>query len=433
MGRIGDLVLLGLLEWVFFLPIITAGASFTAAYDVCMKMHRNEEGPVVSGFLRSFRKNFKESTPGWLVILFVSALTLVDLKILRTGGSSISRLGYGCVLAMLAMVITFVSWYFSYRARFSDTFRGAFRCSLMFMLSYLPVSLGILGLEMIVLIFLDLSFPLVFAVFFFGMGLMTYPKAAFFDGCYAKYIKEHQTELKFESEEIREKYNTERESCDIASIADPMEKKLKGMKLLKYRLSKMNGRQKASYLTSYYGKGAAAAVAILAFVILTVHSAVVNRQKKEPHVIAVNALQSEESGDDMIEICRVPYDKHTGNAFDYSDYEKFFIKISLGQVDCAIIPESFAVYCNNVDAIFRNVGDVLGEEEMRKNSDRLFVGENSDGVTLACGIRVTDLPYTKMTELQFTGDNAGEEMILVFPINAANSDFCREYTQKVLG
>ena len=106
--------------------------------------------------------------------------------------------------------------------------------------------------------------------------------------------------------------------------------------------------------------------------------------------------------------------------------------ISVGQIDCALVPESFLSYCNDVDAIFKNVNDILSEDQLKSNNERLLVDENSDGEVFACGLRVTDLPYIKEMELEFIEDNAGEEMILVYPINADNKGFCREYTEKIL-
>ena len=424
MNRLGDLFILGIFVFVFSLPLITAGASLTAAYDVCMKMHRNEEGPVVSEFLRSFRKNLKESLGGWILLLCILALLVFNLFCFRVKNTGIFSFGFGCMLSMLAMFTTFLSWYLSYRARFKDTIKGSFRCAYGFMMINLLLSIGILFAEIVVLLLFNISMPFLFLVIVGGIGVIIYPKAVYFDNCYMKYISSREKETVYTSEEPKD-YN-------LSRLHDPAEECLTGKELIRYRLSKMNTREKLSYLFHYYGKAVGVVMISLMFVLVIMHDVLKQKQNTEPHVMAVNAFLGNEKAEVKPEICRIQYEEHTGGAVDYSDYEKFFIMISVGQIDCALVPESFLSYCNDVDAIFKNVNDILSEDQLKSNNERLLVDENSDGEVFACGLRVTDLPYIKEMELEFIEDNAGEEMILVYPINADNKGFCREYTEKIL-
>lgn len=424
MSRLADLLILGICEFLFFLPIITAGASFTAGYDVCMKMHRNEEGPVFHEFVRSFRKNLKESLSGWLWLLAALGFMIFNLFCFRSNGSAIFSFGFGCTIVMTAMAAGFASWYFSYRARFADSTKGAFRCAWGFMMLNLLPSLGMIAVEILILLVLNVSIPLMLLLVFGGMGIITYPKAVFFDKCYQKYIEDHKAELSFCNEEPKD--------YDLSLNYDPKEKELKGRELFRYRLSKMKVKEKLSYLVDYYGKTALLVAISLIFILFVIRDALLHKQNKEHHVMAVNVYQGNEMPEEKLDICKISYDEHVGAAEDYSDYEKFFIMISVGQIDCALVPESFLSYCNNVDAVFKNVNEVLSEEEIKVNSERLVVDKNSDGEVFACGLRVTNLPYVREMELEFMEDNAGEEMILVYPINADDKGFCREYTKKVL-
>lgn len=74
--------LLNLLWLVCSLPIFTIGASTTALYYVCIKIIRGEEQYVIPMFFRSFRKNFRQATQLWLILLPIGVLLGVDGYIL---------------------------------------------------------------------------------------------------------------------------------------------------------------------------------------------------------------------------------------------------------------------------------------------------------------------------------------------------------------
>ena len=66
---IGYAVCLNLLWFLCSLPIITAGASTAALYDVMQRVVRSEESNIVSSFFSSFRRNFSQATRVWLILL----------------------------------------------------------------------------------------------------------------------------------------------------------------------------------------------------------------------------------------------------------------------------------------------------------------------------------------------------------------------------
>ena len=52
--KAGDFIILGVLMWVFSIPVVTLGASVTAAFYVGLKLVRDEEGYVFKDFWKSF-------------------------------------------------------------------------------------------------------------------------------------------------------------------------------------------------------------------------------------------------------------------------------------------------------------------------------------------------------------------------------------------
>ena len=76
--KIADTVILNFLWLIFSIPVVTAGASTTALFDLSIKMVNDEEGNLISGFWRSFRSNLKSATKTWLILLALGAVLGLD-------------------------------------------------------------------------------------------------------------------------------------------------------------------------------------------------------------------------------------------------------------------------------------------------------------------------------------------------------------------
>ena len=83
LSRIFDLIVLNILWAVFCLPIVTIGASTTALYSVTLKMVVNEEGYLFRDFWRAFKRDFKQSTSIWLLLLVLGIFFGIDFVIVR--------------------------------------------------------------------------------------------------------------------------------------------------------------------------------------------------------------------------------------------------------------------------------------------------------------------------------------------------------------
>lgn len=69
MRNLTDLLVINFLLVLCSLPIVTLGPALIAAFDVTMKMTRDEEGQVGRQFLEAFRKNLKNGVPYGLLLL----------------------------------------------------------------------------------------------------------------------------------------------------------------------------------------------------------------------------------------------------------------------------------------------------------------------------------------------------------------------------
>lgn len=69
-NKLGEIILLSILWMVCCIPIVTIGASTTAAYYTAAKVLRHNEGYEVRMFFKSFKLNFKQSL-GMTILLVV--------------------------------------------------------------------------------------------------------------------------------------------------------------------------------------------------------------------------------------------------------------------------------------------------------------------------------------------------------------------------
>ena len=78
---------LNVLTLLCCLPVVTAGASFTAMHSVLWRMVRHEETYVARQFFDSFKRNLKQSLLPWLAFLLAAIVLVVDGMLARSMGS----------------------------------------------------------------------------------------------------------------------------------------------------------------------------------------------------------------------------------------------------------------------------------------------------------------------------------------------------------
>lgn len=86
--KLADLMILNLLFLLSCIPVVTIGAAWTALYYVTLKMVRDEEDSIVRGFFRAFRRNWKQATILWLMVLGLGAVMVLDIRFLNAMGDS---------------------------------------------------------------------------------------------------------------------------------------------------------------------------------------------------------------------------------------------------------------------------------------------------------------------------------------------------------
>ena len=173
--KAGDFLILGFLMVVFSLPVITIGASVTAAFYVALKLVRDEEGYVFKGFIKSFKENFKQ---GFLIELIVGVLGLFIIEDIRIcmywaeGGNSLARLAMYVFFGIALVLIAVITYVFPMLAKFNNTVIGTLKNALL-------ISMRHLGQTFVML--LATGILVAITVKFFTAAIITIPLGLYVD------------------------------------------------------------------------------------------------------------------------------------------------------------------------------------------------------------------------------------------------------------
>ena len=107
------------------------GVSTVAAFDIGMKMVKEEEGYIVRQFIKSWKANFKQGFPLGLITLFALYVVYLDFEIISKTDASIFLMMAGILSA--AIFITSLLWAYPLTARYVNTLpkilKNSFRIS----------------------------------------------------------------------------------------------------------------------------------------------------------------------------------------------------------------------------------------------------------------------------------------------------------------
>ncbi len=157
MNKVGDIILLSILWIVCCVPIITIGASTTAAYYAAAKVIRHSTGYEWNEFFKCFRLNFK-STIGMNLVFIICAAFLIFNFIVMGGADDELFFYLKMVYLVIAVLIIGVYAYaYPVLSRFSLKSGKIMIMSMQLFFRHFPTTMAIVGM---------------FALTLFGMYMM---------------------------------------------------------------------------------------------------------------------------------------------------------------------------------------------------------------------------------------------------------------------
>lgn len=165
-NKIADCFFLSVLCVVFSIPVVTAGASFTATYYTVNKVIKGNRGYVWRSFWESFKSNFKQSTIIWLICLLAGGILGIDAYITYHMLGNGDKLGvfYYIFLVMIVFLILWMVYLFSYTARFENSVKQTMKNCGIIAIANLPRTLMVfVEIVIFVIIFFFVPFVSIFS------------------------------------------------------------------------------------------------------------------------------------------------------------------------------------------------------------------------------------------------------------------------------
>ncbi len=154
LDKLGSLFILNLLTLLCSIPLITAGAAFTALYYVTMKMVRDEETYVTKEYFRSFRQNFRQGTIIWMINFIIMSFLVFDYRLMAANKESIpaSRILMILVLSCSVFLAVELAYVFPVLAKFYNTVKHTMKNAFLMGIRHFPRTMAILFIDVIFLI-----------------------------------------------------------------------------------------------------------------------------------------------------------------------------------------------------------------------------------------------------------------------------------------
>lgn len=174
LSRVADLVILNILWLVCCVPVVTIGASTTAMYHVIRHWQKDSVSSIVRDFFQSFKEDFKQATPVYLILLIPTAAVVMNAMMIFNPENSAAVPSYLLVIWFIsALILLFISSFvYPVMAFFADSIFKTLRNAMVLALANLPrtILISILNLLPVILLFVNLSFFLQSSIFWLLIG-----------------------------------------------------------------------------------------------------------------------------------------------------------------------------------------------------------------------------------------------------------------------
>lgn len=138
-NKIVDALMIGILWALCSLPVITAGAAFCSVFNFTIRQTYDEEGYVCRSFFKIFRKNLRQGTAAWMMILAAGSFLLIDLYLCLNAKlpAAAERASFTVLLGLLILLLITALYVFPLQAMFAMSIRQLFHHALVMAVSNL--------------------------------------------------------------------------------------------------------------------------------------------------------------------------------------------------------------------------------------------------------------------------------------------------------
>lgn len=187
LSTIADLMILNLITFICCIPIVTVGASLTAAHYVALKMVRNEENYIIRGFLKSFKQNFRQATVIWLIVLAVMILLVGDIYIVFASEIELHSIIVALILVAAVFAFFGIMYVFPVLAKFENKIFATIKNAFLFSIMNLPKSILMIFVYAFPIVVTFTSWKLFPLVMLLGISVPIYLSAMLYNKLFKKF------------------------------------------------------------------------------------------------------------------------------------------------------------------------------------------------------------------------------------------------------
>lgn len=120
-GKMADIMIVNVLTIICSIPIITAGAAYTAMHYVLLKIYKDETTHITKDFFHGFLRNFKDATILWSIYLFWGVFLGLDYFFIYSKGLGLSTVFQIAIYAITVLLIFSLTWVFILLSRYENS------------------------------------------------------------------------------------------------------------------------------------------------------------------------------------------------------------------------------------------------------------------------------------------------------------------------
>lgn len=141
--KAGDFLILALITFIFCIPVVTIGASLTAAFYSGMKLVKDEENYVFKDFIKSFKENFVQGLIVEVILAIVGLVLFLDIRAcaywaFSGSGSMIGTIFMYAIVGCAIVWAGVVLYAFAMLSRYEDKAFTILKNSLILCVHHLP-------------------------------------------------------------------------------------------------------------------------------------------------------------------------------------------------------------------------------------------------------------------------------------------------------
>ncbi len=175
MGMLCDILCVGILWILGCIPVITAGASTTAAYYTMAKAVRHKTGYIHKEFFHSFRANWKQATVMTLLFVLIALVIVLDIRYVWVNDNKLNSALFMILLLVSFFIASITVYFCPFLSRFDKSNLEMVKFTAYAAFRYLPVTIGIVLLFILSCVGVYLMPWAVFVIPGVYLFLLTYP------------------------------------------------------------------------------------------------------------------------------------------------------------------------------------------------------------------------------------------------------------------